>query len=225
MKTKKTKICPTCQIVHPTSMFSKNMQRKDKLGYYCKSCEKIRTANWLSISKNREYSRRNAAKYYYENKDKRKEYQIKNKNKRVDYMKLWRNKKSEHIKQYKKEYNKNIQSKDINYRLLHNLRTRLQLAVKSNNAKKCERTMELVGCDIYTLKLHLQLKFTSDMTWGNYGRKGWHIDHILPCSSFDLSKKEEQRKCFHYTNLQPLWWLDNCKKSNTIGHFSNNPED
>jgi hypothetical protein len=54
------------------------------------------------------------------------------------------------------------------------------------------------------------------MTWDNYGKKGWHVDYILPCASFDLTKEEEQKKCFHYTNLQPLWWLDNIKKSDKI---------
>jgi hypothetical protein len=51
------------------------------------------------------------------------------------------------------------------------------------------------------------------MSWNNYGIKGWHIDHIKPCSSFDLSDLEQQKKCFHYTNLQPLWWYDNLIKS------------
>jgi hypothetical protein len=49
-------------------------------------------------------------------------------------------------------------------------------------------------------------------------RNGWHIDHIKPCSSFDLTKEEEQRKCFHYTNLQPLWATDNRKKADKIDH-------
>jgi hypothetical protein len=54
------------------------------------------------------------------------------------------------------------------------------------------------------------------MNWQNHKRFGWHIDHIKPCSSFDLSKEEEQLACFHYTNLQPLWWHENLKKSNKI---------
>ena len=54
------------------------------------------------------------------------------------------------------------------------------------------------------------------MTWKNHGLKGWHIDHIIPCAAFDLTKEEEQKKCFHYSNLQPLWWIDNLKKSNKM---------
>ena len=48
------------------------------------------------------------------------------------------------------------------------------------------------------------------MSWNNYGK--WHVDHIRPCIDFDLSKPEEQQKCFHYTNLQPLWAEENMRK-------------
>lgn len=58
----------------------------------------------------------------------------------------------------------------------------------------------------------MQLQFKDGMNWGNYNYNGWHIDHIKPCALFDLSKEEEQKKCFHYTNLQPLWGIDNLKK-------------
>ena len=53
------------------------------------------------------------------------------------------------------------------------------------------------------------------MTWENHTPTGWHVDHIIPCAAFDLSKPEEQRKCFHYTNLQPLWAIDNIRKGAT----------
>lgn len=54
------------------------------------------------------------------------------------------------------------------------------------------------------------------MNWSNYGRTGWHIDHIIPIASFDFSKKENIEKCFHYSNLQPLWAVDNIRKSNKL---------
>jgi hypothetical protein len=93
------------------------------------------------------------------------------------------------------------------------LRTRLASALRSKNIKKQYKIQTLLGCTVKELKQYLESKFQKEMSWENYGLKGWHIDHIIPCTSFDLTKKEEQRKCFHYTNLQPLWCNENLRKS------------
>jgi len=83
---------------------------------------------------------------------------------------------------------------------------------------KSASTVELLGCSIEELKIYLQGFFQPGMTWDNYGnpdgdhKKSWHVDHIRPCASFDLSDPIEQRECFHYTNLQPLWGKDNLSK-------------
>jgi hypothetical protein len=71
--------------------------------------------------------------------------------------------------------------------------------------------MQLVGCNIDILIKYIESLFLEDMSWDNYGK--WHIDHIRPCSSFDLSDNEQQKICFNYKNLQPLWAEDNLKKS------------
>jgi len=97
------------------------------------------------------------------------------------------------------------------YRMLCNLRTRLLQVLKDNS--KSGRTVELIGCSAIRLRQHIEKQFKEGMTWGNYGRRGWHIDHKKPCALFDLSKAEEQRKCFHYTNLQPMWGIDNMRKN------------
>jgi hypothetical protein len=93
----------------------------------------------------------------------------------------------------------------------------LNSALKRNSKKG--RTLELLGCNIEFLREYIQKQFKEGMTWDNYGGgicgKGmteWHIDHIKPCSSFDLSKSEEQYQCFHYTNLQPMWAKENWDK-------------
>jgi len=64
--------------------------------------------------------------------------------------------------------------------------------------------MDLLGCEIQFFKEYLESKFKIGMSWENYG-KIWHVDHIIPCKKFDLQNPEQQKKCFHYTNLQPLW--------------------
>ena len=80
----------------------------------------------------------------------------------------------------------------------------LELAVAGRDVaiSYANRTFKLVGCKLAFLKGDLEAKFTEGMTWENHGE--WHIDHIKPCCSFDLTKEEEQIKCFHYSNLQPL---------------------
>jgi len=90
------------------------------------------------------------------------------------------------------------------------LRSRLTDALKNNI--KSKRTLELLGCSIEEFKSHIELQFKEGMTWDNHGHYTWHIDHIRPCASFDLTDPKQQKMCFHYTNMQPLWWIDNLKK-------------
>ena len=71
--------------------------------------------------------------------------------------------------------------------------------------------MKLVGCNSKELKEHLESQFIEGMNWNNYGE--WHVDHIKPCAAFDLSDPIQQKECFNYTNLQPLWAKDNIRKS------------
>jgi len=94
------------------------------------------------------------------------------------------------------------------------IRSRFKEILKNKNFKKDKSPIELIGCSISDLKFYLESQFKDGMSWENHGIKGWHIDHIKPCSSFDLTDIEQQKQCFHYTNLQPLWWKDNLLKGN-----------
>ena len=85
-----------------------------------------------------------------------------------------------------------------------------------SGGRKAGHTEELLGCSIREARNYLETLFQSGMTWGNYGVNGWHIDHIIPLSYFDMSDPEQQKRAWHYTNLQPLWAADNRKKSNKI---------
>lgn len=90
---------------------------------------------------------------------------------------------------------------------------RLANATKKQMFIKYQKANELLGCSIEYLMKHLESKFQDGMSWDNYGHNGWHIDHIKPCCSFDLTKEKEQKECFHYLNLQPLWAKDNYNKA------------
>lgn len=101
---------------------------------------------------------------------------------------------------------------DPDFKLACVLRARLRGAIK-NNYKKSS-AIELLGCTIDELKEHLSAKFTEGMSFENHGL--WHIDHIMPCDAFDLTDPEQQKECFHFTNLQPLWAKDNLSKGAKI---------
>lgn len=94
------------------------------------------------------------------------------------------------------------------------MRRRVRKMVKSQGTMKLGSTISLVGCSSEKLKDHIESKFSNGMGWHNYGL--WHIDHIRPCSSFDLTTEAGQRECFHWSNLQPLWKLDNLRKGNRM---------
>ena len=112
------------------------------------------------------------------------------------------------------KYKRDRMKRDTTFKIIHRLRTRILLVL--HGKKKAESSMNLLGCTAEHLKKHLEEQFKDDMSWENYGIKGWHIDHIKPCASYDLSIIEEQKECFHYTNLQPLWWFENLAKSDKI---------
>lgn len=98
------------------------------------------------------------------------------------------------------------------YKLTRLLRGRVVDALAGKT--KSARTVELLGAPWVWVEVHLESLFKPGMTWENHGPV-WHIDHIRPCASFDLADPEQQRMCFHWTNLQPLFALDNLRKSDT----------
>lgn len=101
---------------------------------------------------------------------------------------------------------------DLTYRLKNVLRNRLRIALKKNT--KENKTLTYLGCSVSEFKIYLESKFEVGMTWENWTINGWHIDHIKPLDSFDLSSEEELSKASHYTNMQPMWADENRKKYN-----------
>jgi len=214
----KYKICSKCKTTKLLIEFCKDKNRKDNLSTWCKSCCKL--SKKLHTQNTRKERSIKAKKYYQKNRKeilkKCKQYRKLHKEKSKKYKKEHQ----EELKQYCKNYNrlnkkrfatdrKQRRYMDIKFKIGCNLRTRIWHAVKNNS--KSKPTMKLIGCAIEQLKQHLEIQFTENMTWNNYGK--WHIDHIKPCCSFDLSKPREQHKCFNYKNLQPLWAKDNRVKS------------
>ena len=186
------KICTKCRVEKEASLFHKNKKTKDGCNRVCaRCCNKAyhATPNKTEVRK----------KWYHENKKQARE----NHSKWLDENKIANN---ERDRIYRNERYKT----DIQFRLKLAIRNRTKQVLKGKN--KSERTLNLLGCSFDELQIYFEQQFTKGMTWENYGQ--WHIDHIRPCANFDLSDSDQQKQCFHYTNLQPLWALDNLLKSN-----------
>lgn len=99
---------------------------------------------------------------------------------------------------------------DASFLIATRMRNRIRMALKSRSVSGTSRSVDLIGCTYEQLRTHIESLFLPGMSWERFGEI--HIDHIVPCASFDLSDPEQQKICFHYTNLQPLWAKDNLVK-------------
>lgn len=180
------------------------INNKDKIKNQVKSYRELNSDKVKENKKN--YYNKNKVKiikkskdYYKNNKEKKKEYdrvyQKNNKKKRNNYLKLRR-------------------KNDIQYKLTTSLRSRLYNTLKQN--QKVGSAVKDLGCTVDELISYLESKFQSGMTWDNWNKNGWHIDHIKPLTSFDLTDRKQMLEACHYTNLQPLWAKDNLIKRNKI---------
>lgn len=188
------KRCTKCGVIKPfedyTTQKTGFMGRKSQ----CKICDKKYDKEYQSKTNFRaKRDKSPKAKKY------RKQYIVKNKD-------WWR--------KYEREYRNSRRQEDMFFKIKSNLSSRLSDLIK--NRGEGQRIIELLGCDKDTFLQHLESQFTEGMTWENYGLKGWHVDHIIPISSYDLTNEDEVKKACHYTNLQPLWWQDNLEKGDKI---------
>ena len=98
------------------------------------------------------------------------------------------------------------------YKLRCVLRARFNALLKQGKCVKFTSSLKLLGCSVDDFKKYIEVQFQPGMSWATHGLKTWHLDHIRPCASFDLTDPEQQRKCFHFTNLRPLWASENLSK-------------
>jgi hypothetical protein len=178
------KKCNKCQTQKPFDSFNNNKKGKDGKSTYCKQCLAEKYIN------EKEKYQENARNWYLNNKEKHSahvaQYQQENKTS---------------LNVFRKKYYHDTLKKDINYKIANNLRTRLCHLIKKD---RLSLGVDILGCSVAELKDYLDKLLLSEMNWENYGEI-WEIDHILPCSSFNLEDIGEQQKCFHYSNHQPLF--------------------
>lgn len=200
------KTCVKCKIPKELEMFTNNKVTKDGKNIYCGSCTALKSKKWNVL--NKEYKKEIDKKWEELNKERcfinRRNYRANNIEKNREYDKIWK---------------RNKKQIDHNYKILDILRVRVNKAIKKGF--KSKSTIELLGCPIDELKQYLEKQFKPEMNWLNHGLV-WEIDHIIPCSSFDLTDLEQQKQCFHFNNLQPLFKTTNIAESfgytNEIGN-------
>lgn len=231
---KKTKKCSKCGEEKNVNMFYKRTKSKDGLDSWCKGCkresdktyrannkEKIAKKHKVYYKDNRESIDAYKKEWYENNKEeilkKRKDNYEENKETILERNREWREnnreKKRARDRKYMKENTGRLRERRRNnpqVRIADNLRRRMSYAIR--NDQKTGSAVRDLGCSIGELKIHLEKQFQEGMTWENYGLHGWHIDHIKPLVSFDLTNREQFLKACHYTNLQPLWAKDNLSK-------------
>lgn len=191
------KVCTNCDNYKPLSKFYNDKRASDGKTSQCKECRKRNVKKWQKknpekVKKYKKKWRQNNLKYH------------------KNYNEKWCKENRERINKRRRERRKT----DLNFKLKECLRRRINKAITRGD--KAEKTKNLLGCTIEEFKKHLENQFEKGMNWDNYGYEGWHIDHIKPCDSFDLTDLKQQKECFHYSNLQPLWKNDNFKKGNKV---------
>jgi hypothetical protein len=182
---------------------------------YHSNRESLRKAQNEWRAKNREHCREQGRAYAAKHASKRSAYA---KRRRVTHphvfravMNRWRAENRVHVRYYYR----NRLATNIQANLRSRLANRLLKVMTRRKCRKSNSTLLLLGTSLDGFKKHLESLFKPGMSWEN--RSQWHLDHIRPCASFDLTDPEQQKKCFHYTNFQPLWWSENLSKSDKWG--------
>jgi hypothetical protein len=184
------KFCRKCETYHDISEFKYGKSS-------CYTCQKEMARLWKE--KNKEKVHEYNKKYKENNKETIKEYNR-------DY----HNNNREDIKKRSLRNYKRLLKENPSFKLGHLLRSYTRKFLKKN---KSVATSDLLGCSLEFFKEWLSFNFKEDMTFDNHGTC-WHIDHLIPCSRFNLVDEQEQRRCFHWTNMKPMYAHDNIKKGN-----------
>lgn len=199
-----TKVCTKCGVEKSLSEFYIRKTTGPRISYArprCRECEqksnKISYAPEKAKERNRLYKLNNLEKFLESRRKSTRRWRLGNPEAHLKGARRSQRKRLAAIRIYNNQPNR---------KLIRRVSNRIWYALKGQ--RKSARTIELLGCPVEILRLILESQFQSGMTWENYGPV-WHIDHIRPCASFDLSDSEQQKQCFHYTNLQPLWAHDN----------------
>lgn len=186
-----------------------NLENTVKRRPMCKDCYNVKCNEYKKNNKAK--VQENHKEYYEKNKETIAEYYKdhykENKDTYMANNRKWRQENRETINE---KANERFRTNST-ARLIKNARTRISKALKGQSI----RSIKLIDCNIQFLKDWLQSNFNENMTLENYGTY-WHMDHVIPCSHFDLTNEDEIRDCFRWTNLQPMLASENICKQDTL---------
>lgn len=181
--------------------------------YRLKNKEKLQTKSRIWKQKHPEVQKRWAENNKEKLSDYGKNYRLAHPGEKQAYNRKWISENKERDRSTKRAYEKNKLSTDPEYLITRRLRMRFREALRRHiggaESKKTS-VVKLLGCSLFEFKMYIESKFVDGMSWDNNGK--WHLDHIRPCASFDLTDPHQQAQCFYYTNMQPLWAVDNIRK-------------
>jgi len=204
------KVCVKCKIEKDVTEFYKKEKSKDGYRGDCKECSYLVRNKYCE--NNKEKVKKSQKNWLLNNPEKRKKIQDKynNTQKRREQKKNWaKNNREKGYLWFNKKY-----KNDILFNLKIKYRRRIYMAIRSNNLKKTDKMINLLGCTFLELKNHIENKFTEGMSWEMVMCGKIHLDHIIPISI--CKNEEELKKLSHFNNLQPMWAEDNLRKSNKI---------
>lgn len=186
------KICPSCKVLKAIEEYKYGRTK-------CYSCFKQQSREWKAKNKDK------VAAY-------NKEYKAENREEISKYNSKYNIENRAAIQKRSTANTARLKQENPSFKMACTLRARIYQALKADKATKVDHTLTLLGCPIDFFRKWLEYCFEDDMSFENHGEV-WHVDHTVPCAKFNLTIESEQRKCFHWSNMKPMYARENISKN------------
>lgn len=224
----KLKKCSKCEEIKTLDKYYSSKQQKSGYSSCCKKCYSL--IRKKRRSKNTDKYKKASLLWRNNNRERaiktNREWRKNNKEKHKIATKKWREKNKEKVKETRRNWIENNRKKTREYsakkrlkvskRISNSISSSILLSIKKN--KSGMSWEKLVNFSFEEFKKRFEKLFADGMSWDNYGRNGWHVDHIIPISAFNFEKPEDDdfKRCWALSNLQPMWAKENISKGNKL---------
>jgi hypothetical protein len=206
--------CTSCCLVLPFARFSRSS--RDSLGIraQCKACVSANSKAFYArdLKRQRERSKNYHARNAEKNRIRLRRWRKANPAKAAAIAKSWKERNPEKKQAItRRSYERKMASPQG--RLENSTKAVVSASLKPG-VKNGRQTFSLLGYSVDKLRRHLEARFLPGMSWKNYGKFGWHVDHIVPLSAFNYDAPEHAdfKRAWALANLRPLWARDNWSK-------------